>query len=77
MFLVICVLVTLSPSMETKGFELSKGFQPKGLLKGTEVVPLMGGGTMGPVVVIAGVDPEGLEDPLIVVMTVGLGLGRG
>ena len=74
---IVCMLVTLPPGMEAKGFELSKGFQPKGLLKGTEVVPLVGGGTVGPVVVIVGVDPEGLEDPLTVVMTVGFGLGRG
>ena len=66
-----------TPSMEAMGFEIWKGFQPKGLLKGTEVVPLVGGGTVGPVVVIVGVDPEGLEDPLTVVMTVGLGPGKG
>ena len=77
MFPVICVLVTLAPGMEAKGFELSKGFQLKGLLKGTEVVPLVGGATMGPIVVTVGVYPEGLEDPLTIVMTVGLGLGRG
>ena len=50
MFPVICVLVTLPSSMEAKGFELSKGFKPKCLLKGTEVVPLVGGGTVGPVI---------------------------
>ena len=58
MFLVICVLVTLPPSMVTKGFELSKGFQLKGFLKGTELVPLVGGGTVGPNVVTIGEDPE-------------------
>ena len=63
--------------MVAKGFELSKGFQLKGLLKGTEVVPLVGGGTVGPFVVTLGVDPEGLEDPLTIVMTVGLGPGGG
>ena len=75
MFPVICVLVTLPPGMVAKGFELSKGFQPKGLLKGIEVVPLVGGETVGPNVVTIGVDPEGLGELLTVMMTVGLGLG--
>ena len=75
MFPVICVLVTLPPGMVAKGFELSKGFQPKGLLKGTEVVTLVGGETVGPNVVTVGVDLEGLGELLTVVMTVGLGLG--
>ena len=75
MFLVICVLVTLPPGMVAKGFELSKGFQPKWLLKGTEVVTLVEGETVGPNVVTVGVDPEGLDELLTVVMTVGLGLG--
>ena len=74
-FLVIFMLVTLPPGMEAKGFELSKGFQPKGLLKGTEVVTLVGGATIGPNVVTVGVDPEGLSELLTVAMTVGLGLG--
>ena len=55
---VVCVLVTLPPGMEAKGFELSKGFQLKGLIKGAEVVPLVGEGTIGPDVVTIGVDPE-------------------
>ena len=55
MFLVVCLLVTLPPGMEAKAFELNNGFQPKGLLKGTEVVPLMGEGTIGPDVVTVGV----------------------
>ena len=61
--------------MEAKGFELSKWFQPKGLLKGTKVVPLVGGEIIGPDVVTVGVDLEGCGELLIVVMTVGLGLG--
>ena len=75
MFPVIFVLVTLPPSMVAKGFELSKWFQPKGLLKGTEVVTLVGGATVGPNMVTVGVDPEGLGELLRVVMTIGLGLG--
>ena len=75
MFPVIFVLVTLPSGMVAKGFELSKGFQPKGLLKGTEVVTLAGGETIGPNVVTVGVDPKGLGELLTVVMTVGLGLG--
>ena len=74
MFPIICVLVTLPPGMVAKGFELSKGFQPKGLLKGTEVVTLMGGVTMVPNVVMVGVDLEGFGELLIVVMSIGLGL---
>ena len=72
---IICVLVTLPPSMETKGIELKKGFQLKGLLNGTKVASLMGGGTIGLDPVVIGADPEGLEEILTVVMTVGLGLG--
>ena len=75
MFPIVCVLVTLPPGMVAKGFELSKGFQPKGFLKGTELVPLVGGATVGPNVVTVGVDPEGLGELLIAVMTVGLGIG--
>ena len=75
MFLATCVLVTLPPSIVAKGFELSKGFQPKGLLKGTKVVTFVGGETVGPNVVMVGVDLEGLGELLKVVMTVGLGLG--
>ena len=67
--------MTLPPGIVAKGFELSKGFQPKGFLKGTEVVTLAGGATMGPNMVTLGVDPEGLGELLTVVMTVGLGLG--
>ena len=63
--------------MVAKGFELSKGFQPKGLLKGTEVASLMGKGTIGHGIVTVGVDPEQFGDPLKVVMTVVLGPGIG
>ena len=70
---IICVLVTLPPSMVAKGFELNKWFQSKGLLKGTEVAPIMGVGIVGPSVVIVGVDPEGFGDPLAVVVTIVLG----
>ena len=72
---VICVLVTFPPGMEAEGFELSKGFQLKGFLKGTEVVPLIGGGIIGPDMVTIGVDPEGLDGLLTVGVTIGLGLG--
>ena len=75
MFPTTCVLVTLPPGIVAKGFELSRGFQPKGFLKGTEVVTLMGGATMGPNVVTVGVYPEGFGEPLTVVMTVTLELG--
>lgn len=75
MFRTTCVLVTLPPGIVAKRFELSKGFQPKGLLKGTEVVTLMGGATVGPNVVMIGVDPEGIGKLLTVVMSVGLRLG--
>ena len=75
MFPVTYVLVTLPPGIVAKGFELSKGFQLKGLLKGTEVVTLVGGAIVGPNMVTVGADPEGLGELLIVVMTVGLGLG--
>ena len=74
MFPIICVLVTLPPGMVAKGFELSKGFQPKGLLKGTELVTLVGGETVDPNVVTVGVDPEALGELLTIMMTIGLGL---
>ena len=74
---IIYVLVTLPLGMVAKGFELSKGFQPKGLPKGTEVAPLMGAGTVGPGVVTIGVGPEGFRNPLAVVVIVVLGLGIG
>ena len=75
MFPAACVLVTLPPGIVAKGFELNRGFQLKGLLKGTEVVILMGGVTVGPNVVMVGVDPKGLGKLLTVVMIVGFGLG--
>ena len=75
MFPATCMLVTLPPGIEAKGFELSRGFQPKGLLKGTEVVILVGRATVGPNVVMVGVDAEGFGKLLTVVMTVGLGVG--
>ena len=75
MFPVAYVLVTLPPGIVAKGFELSRGFQSKGLLKGTEVVILVGGATVGPNVVTVGVDAEGFNKLLTVVMTVGLGVG--
>ena len=65
----------LPPGIVAKGFELSKGFQPKELLNGIEVVTLVGGATMGPNVVTVGVDPEGFGELLTVVMNVGFGLG--
>ena len=67
--------MTLPPGIEAKGFELSRGFQPKGLIEVTEVVILVGGATVGPNVVTIGVDAEGFSELLTVVMTVGLGLG--
>ena len=70
-----CVLTTLPPGIMARGFELNKGFQPKGLLKGTKVVVLVGGATFVPNVVMVGVDPEGLGEVLTVVMTIGLRLG--
>ena len=69
------VLVTLPPGIVAKGFELSRGFQPKWLLKGTEVVILVGGATVGPNVVTVEVDAEGFSKLLTFVMTIGLGLG--
>ena len=75
MFPTTCVLVTLPPGIVAKGFELSRGFQLKGLLKGTEVVILIGGATVGPNVVTVGVDPEGFGELLTIFMFVGLGLG--
>ena len=50
--------MTRPPGIVAKGFELSRGFQPKGLLKGTEVVILVGGATMGPNMVTVGVDSK-------------------
>ena len=58
-----------------RGFELNRGFQLKGLLKGTEVVVLVGGATVVPNVVTVGVDAEGFGKLLIVVLTIGLGVG--
>ena len=75
MFPATCMLVTLPPGIEAKGFELSRGFQLKGLLKGTEVVILVGGATVGPNVVTVGVDVKGFGKLLTVVMTIGLGVG--
>ena len=75
MFSATCVLVTLPPGIVAKGFELNKWFQLKGFLKGTKVVTLVGGETVGPNVVTVGVDLEGLSELLTVVLTVGLGLG--
>ena len=75
MFPATYMLVTLPPSIEAKGFELSRGFQLKGLLKGTEVVILVGGAAVGPNVVAVGVDAKGFGKLLTVVMTVGLGVG--
>ena len=75
MFPATYVLVTLPPGIVTKRFELSRGFQLKGLLKGIEVVILVGGATMGPNVVTVEVDVEGFGKLLTVVMTVGLGVG--
>ena len=75
MFPATCMLVTLPPGIEAKGFELSRGFQPKGLLKGTEVFILVGGATVGPNVVTVEVDAEGFGKLLTVVMTIGLGIG--
>ena len=75
MFPATCMLVTLPPGIEAKGFELNRGIQPKGLLKGTEVVILMGGAIVGLNMVTVGVDAEGFGKLLTVVMTVGLGVG--
>ena len=75
MFPATCMLVTLPPGIEAKGFELSRGFQPKGLLKGTEVFILVGGAIVGPNMVTVEVDAEGFGKLLTVVMTVGLGVG--
>ena len=75
MFPTICVLVTLPPGIVAKGFELSRGFQPKGLLKGTELVILVGGATVGPNMVTVEVDAEGFGKLLTVLMTIGLGIG--
>ena len=69
------MLVTLPPGMVAKGFELNKGFQPKGLLKGTEVALLVGGGTVGAGVVTVGADLEGFGGLLRVLVTGFLGLG--
>ena len=69
------MLETLPPGIVAKGFELSRGFQPKGLLKGTEVVVLVGGATVGPKVVTVEVDAKGFGKLLTVVMTIGLGIG--
>ena len=67
---VIYVFVTLPLGMVANGLELSKGFQPKGLLKGTKVAPFVGAGTVGPGVVTIGEDPKGFIDPLVVVVTI-------
>ena len=69
------VLITLPPGIVVRGFELNRGFQPKGLLKGTEVVVLVGGATVVPNVVTVGVDAEGFGKLLAVVLTIGLGVG--
>ena len=68
-----CVLITLPPGIVVRGFELNRGFQQKGLLKGTEVVVLVGGATVVPVTVR--VDAEGFGKLLTVVLTIGLGVG--
>ena len=65
----IYVLVTLPPGMVAKGFVLSKGFQPKGLLKGTEVAPLVGAEAGGLGADTMGVDTKGFGIPLAVVVT--------
>ena len=75
MFPATCMLVTLPPGIVAKGFELSKGFRPKGFLKGIEVVTLVGGATVVPNVVTVGVDVEGFSKLLAVVMIIVLGLG--
>ena len=70
-----CVLITLPPGVVARGFELNRGFQLKGLLKGTEVVVLVGGATLVPNVITVGVDAEGFGTLLTVVLTIGLGVG--
>ena len=75
MFPATCVLITLPPGIVARGFELNRGFQPKGLLKGTEVVMFAKGATVGPNVVTVGVDAEGFGKILTVVLTIGLGVG--
>ena len=70
-----CVLITLPPGIVARGFELNIGFQPKGLLKGTEVVMLVGGATVVPNDVMVGVDTKGFGKLLTVVLTIGLGVG--
>ena len=75
MFPATCVLITLPPGIVAKGFEVNRGFQPKGLLKGTEVVVFMGGATVVPNVVTVEADAKGFGKLLIVLMTIGLGVG--
>lgn len=74
---IIYVLVTLPPCMVAKGFELSKGFQLQGLLKGTEVAPLLGAGIEGHSIVTIGVGPKGFRDPPAIVVTAVLGPSIG
>ena len=69
------VLITLPPGIVAKGFELKRGFQPKGLQKGTKVVVFMGGATVVPNAITVGVDAEGFGTLLTVVLTIGLGVG--
>ena len=73
----IYVLVTLPPGIIAKGFELNHGFQPKGLLKGTNVSLLAGAETVGLGAVTIRAHLEGLGGPLVVVMTRLLGPGIG
>ena len=61
----IYVLVTLPPSIETKGFELNKGFQPKWLLKGTVVAMLVEAVEKSKVVDMKGVEARRFKAPLI------------
>ena len=68
------MLITLPPGIVARGFELNRGFQPKGLLKGIEVVMLAEGATVGPNMVTVGVDAEGFDKLLTVVLTIGLGV---
>ena len=59
--------------MATEGFELNKGFQLKGLMKGTEVSFLVEGEAESPRVDMIGEDTKELEIPLTIAVTKLLG----
>ena len=69
------MLLTFLPGIEAEGFELNKGFQLKGLLKGTVVASLVEAEARSPGAYTKGVDTEEIRIPLTDVVTKLLGPG--